>query len=159
MKLFRIALPLLVLILPALAQTTYPSSTGTIASTFVTTMNIDGGGSASVNPNLAGCYYPGPCGSANATFSYMLADGSAAYFHPATAHFVSTGGTVPCIVFGKPSTCPVYNVSVDPATAVDSFGRQVTASVTFNLHTVRCVQPRGTCPPKKVYDSGVLTVQ
>lgn len=142
----------------ALAQTQYNAPTGSIASTFNTSMNLADGGSATVYPSLGGCYYPGPCGSSYASFHYSLPDGSTASFYPVSSHFVSTGGTVPCIVFGKPSTCPVYTVSLDAATAIDSVGREVTASVVFNMHTQRCVQPRGTCPPKKVYDSGVLTV-
>jgi hypothetical protein len=158
----RKALPLLFLLLFsafALAQVTYNAPTGSIASTFVTSMNLQLGGSATVYPNLGSCYYPGPCGSTNASFNYSLPDGSTANFYPVSSHFVYAG-TVACgVVNGVVKTCPAYTVTIDQATTVDSHGRSVTASVTFHMHTVGCVQPRGTCPPKKVYDNGSLTVQ
>ncbi len=154
----KIALPLLFLPLFsvfALAQKTYNAPTGSIASTFVTSMNLQLGGSVTVYPNFGTtCYYPGPCGSTNASFHYALPDGSTASFYPASSHFVKTG-TVVCGL----GTCPGYTVTLDPATAIDSLGRSVTASVTFHMHTLVCHQPRGTCAPKKVYDNGSLTVR
>ena len=158
-----VALPLLVLPLFsvfALAQVTYTAPTGSIASTFVTSMNLQLGGTVTVYPNFGtSCYYPGPCGSTNASFHYSLPDGSTADFYLVSSHFVNTG-TVACgIVNGVVKTCPAYTVTIEPATTVNSLGRSVTASVTFHMHTVRCVQPRGTCAPKKVYDNGSLTVR
>jgi hypothetical protein len=158
----RKALPQLFLLLFstfALSQVTYNAPTGSIASTFVTSMNLELGGSVTVYPNFGTvCYYPGPCGSSYASFSYSLPDGTRASFYPVSAHFAQTGSE-PCIQLGRPSTCAVYTVALDPATSTDSAGKTVTASVIFNMHTVRCVQPRGTCAPKKVYDNGSLTVQ
>jgi hypothetical protein len=158
----KTALPLLFLLsfsVFAKSQTTYNAATGNIASTFVTTLNLDVGGSATVYPNFGTqCYYPGPCGSSYASFNYSMPDGSTASFYPVTSHFVSAG-TVACVIGGYITTCPAYTVTLDNATAVDSNGRSKTASVKFNLHTVKCTQPRGTCAPKKVFDNGSLTVQ
>jgi hypothetical protein len=158
----RKALPQLFLLLYsafALAQVTYNAPTGSIASTFVTSMNLELGGSVTVYPNFGTvCYYPGPCGSTNASFNYSLPDGTVASFYHVSSHFVYVG-TEPCVVLGRATTCPVYTVTLDPATSTDSAGKTVTASVIFNMHTVKCVQPRGTCAPKKVYDYGSLTVQ
>ena len=158
----KVALPLLLLLLFsafAIGQTTYNASTGYIASTFVTSLNLDVGGSVTVYPNFGTqCYYPGPCGSSYASFNYSLPDGSTAYFYPVASHFVSSG-TVACVIGGVVKTCPAYTVTLDTATAVDSQGRSKTASVKFNMHTVKCTQPKGTCAPKKVYDNGSVTVQ
>jgi hypothetical protein len=160
----RKALPQLFLLLSstfALAQVTYYAPTGSIASTFVTSMNLKLGGSLTVYPNFGtSCYYPGPCGSTYASFNYSLPDGSTAYFYPAPSHFVSSG-KVACGMNtdGTVKTCPAYTITIDRTTAVDSQGRSVTANVLFHMHTVRCVQPKGTCAPKKVYDDGSLTVQ
>ena len=157
----KVALPLLLLLLFsvfAIGQTTYHASTGYIASTFVTTLNLDVGGSVTVYPNFGSCYYPGPCGSSYASFNYSLPDGSTAYFYPVASHFVRSG-TVACLIRGVVKTCPAYSVTLDNATTVDSQGRSKTASVKFNMHTVSCTQPKGTCPPKKVFDNGSLTVQ
>ena len=158
----KVALPLLLLLLFsafAIGQTTYNASTGYIASTFVTSLNLDVGGSVTVYPNFSTqCYYPGPCGSSYASFYYSLPDGSTANFYPVASHFVSSG-TVACVIRGVVKTCPAYTVTLDTATTVDSQGRSKTASVKFNMHTLKCTQPKGTCPPKKVYDNGSLTVQ
>jgi len=158
----KVAFPLLLLLLFsafAIGQTTYNASTGYIASTFVTSMNLDVGGSVTVYPHFGtDCYYPGPCESSYASFNYSLPDGSTAYFYPATSHFVSSG-TVACVIGGVIKTCPAYVVTLDTATAVDSQGRSKTASLKFNMHTVKCTQPKGTCSSKKVYDNGSLTVQ
>jgi hypothetical protein len=158
----RKALPQLFLLLSsafALAQVTYNAPTGSIASTFVTSMNLELGGSVTVYPNFGTvCYYPGPCGSTNASFNYSLPDGTVASFYHVSSHFVYVG-TEPCVALGRATTCPVYTVTLDAATSTDSAGKTVTASVIFNMHTVKCVQPRGTCAPKKVYDYGSLTVQ
>ena len=142
----------------SVAQTTYQASTGSIASTFVTSMNLDEGGSVTLYPNFGpSCYWPGPCNSSNASFNYSLPDGTTASFHPVTSHLVKTGSE-PCVALGRSTTCPVYTVTFDPATSTDSNGKGVTASVAFTMHTQACTQPRGTCPPKKVYDSGSLSV-
>ena len=159
-----VALPLLFLPLFsmfALAQVTYNAPTGSIASTFVTSMNLQLGGSVTVYPNFGTlCYYPGPCGSTSASFNYSLPDGSTAYFYPTASHFVSSG-KVACgtNTNGTVKTCPAYTITIDKTTAIDSRGRSVTANVLFHMHTVRCVQPKGTCAPKKVYDNGSLTVR
>jgi hypothetical protein len=87
-----------------------------------------------------------------------LPDGSTAYFNAVASHFVSSG-TVPCVIGGFVKSCPAYTVTLDQATAVDSQGRSKTASVKFNMHTVKCNQPKGTCAPKKVFDNGSLTVR
>ncbi len=156
------ALPLLFLLLFSVfarGQTTYHAPTGNIAPTFVTSLNLKVGGSVTVYPNFGTqCYYPGPCGSSYASFHYSLPDGSTANFYPVASHFVSSG-TVACVRGGSVKTCPAYTVTLDMATAVDSQGRSKTASVKFNMHTVKCTQPKGTCPPKKVFDNGTLTVQ
>ena len=158
----RKALPLLFLLLFsvfAIGQTTYNAATGNIAPTFVTSLNLDVGGSVTVYPNFGTqCYYPGPCGSSYASFNYSLRDGSTANFYPVASHFVRAG-TVACLIGGYVRTCPAYTVTLDNATAVDSQGRSTTASVKFNMHTVKCTQPKGTCAPKKVFDNGSLTVQ
>jgi hypothetical protein len=156
------ALPLLFLLLFSeftIGQTTYNAPTGSVAPTFVTSLNLQVGGSVTVYPNFGTqCYYPGPCGSSYASFNYSLPDGSTAYFNPVASHFVSSG-TVACVIRGVVKTCPAYTVTLDTATAVDSQGRSKTASVKFDMHTVKCTQPKGTCPPKKVYDNGSLTVR
>jgi hypothetical protein len=156
------ALPLLFLLLLSVfarGQTTYNAPTGNIAPTFVTSLNLDVGGSVTVYPNFGNqCYYPGPCGSSYASFTYSLPDASTASFYPVASHFVSSG-TVACVIGGYVRTCPAYTVTLDTATTVDSKGRSKTASVKFNMHTVKCTQPKGTCAPKKVFDHGSLTVQ
>jgi len=144
-------LPLLVLLLSlsAFAQTsnTYDASTGNITSTFVVSMNLDAGGSATVYVNLPGCYYPGPCGSQYNQVNYSLPDGTTASFYPVAMSFYNTGG----------SSYKVVSTAGDSGT--DSKSRPVTLdNVTVNMHTVACHQPRGTCPPKKVFDSGAITV-
>ena len=158
----KAALPLLFLLsfsVFAKGQTTYNAPTGNIASTFVTSLSLDVGGSVTVYPNFGTqCYYPGPCGSSYASFNYSLPDGSTANVYPAASHMVSAG-TVACVILGHVTTCPAYTVTLDKATAVDSQGRSTTASVKFNMHTVKCTQPKGTCAPKKVFDNGSLTVQ
>src|ERR1700757_3966776 len=120
----KAALPLLFLPLFsafALAQVTYNAPTGSIASTFVTSMNLEQGGSVTVYPNLGNCYYPGPCGSTYASFNYSLPDGSTASFSPTSSHFVYAG-TEPCVALGQATTCPVYTVTMDAATSTDSSG-------------------------------------
>jgi len=87
------ALPLLFLLLFSVfarGQTTYNAPTGNIAPTFVTSLNLDVGGSVTVYTNFGTqCYYPGPCGSSYASFNYSRPDGSTASFYPVASHFVS----------------------------------------------------------------------
>lgn len=147
----RKTLPLLVLLLSpsvfAQTQTTYDASTGSITSTFIVSMNLDLGGSATVYTNFGGCYYPGPCGSQYGQVNYSLPDGSTASFYPVSLSFRNTGGSA-------------YEVTLGAlASGTDSQGRSVTLNAgTVEMHTVACHQPRGTCPPKKVFDSGSITV-
>lgn len=141
----------LVLSLPLFAQTTYYAPTGNITSTFITTMQFDVGGSAVVYDNFPNCYYPGPCGSTNSRVTYSLSDGSTASFYPVSLSFTSISGTY----YGDYLVTSLGNL-----TATDSFGHPVTVTdIHFTLHTQRCIQPRGTCPPKKVYNSGSMTVE
>jgi len=144
-------LPLLVLLLSlsafAQTQTTYDAVTGSITSTFIVSMNLNLGGSATVYTNFGNCYYPGPCGSQYGQVNYSLPDGSTASFYPVSLTFHNTGGSS-------------YEVKLAaPANATDSQGRPVALNdATVEMHTVTCHQPRGTCPPRKVFDTGSITI-
>jgi len=144
-------LSLLLLSLPLFGQTTtYHSTTGTITPSFIATMNLDAGGAVTVYVSLPGCYYPGPCGSTSSRVNYSLADGSMGSFYPVALTFQSVAGTY----YGT------YKIeTTGPLSGTDTNGNPVTVTdVTFFLDAVLCHQPRGTCAPKKVYDSGDVTI-
>ena len=53
-----------------------------------------------------------------------------------------------------------YVIESSALSTLDSQGRAVTLpDVAVIMEAHRCIQPRGTCPPKKVYLSGTLTIQ
>ena len=158
----KTALPLLFLLLSGICfaqtPTIYNASNGTIQSTFVSTMFLDDGGTVTVNPNLGPyCYYPGPCDSSYASFSYTLADGSTASFYPVVSHFVASS-TGTCLLHGRPVRCTIYTVTLDQASSIDNLGNPVQGNLTFTVRAQPCTQPRGTCPPKIVYSGGSLTL-
>ena len=150
-------LPLLLLLLlslSAFAQTTatYEASTGSITPTFTITMNLDGGGSATVYA-IWGPYCTWAtvastgCTSITSTVNYSLPDGSTAHFYPVALSFTRIGGTAYQII------------STNTPVAVDSEGRAVTLNnATADIYTVTCHQPRGTCPPQKKFGSGSISV-
>jgi len=150
-------LPLLLLLLPsvsAFAQTTttYEASTGSITPTFVMTMNLDGGGSATVyakwSPYCTWATVASTgCRSTTSTVNYSLPDGSTAHFYPVDLSFTRIGGSAYQVV------------STNAPSATDSNGREVTLNnATADIYTVTCHQPRGTCPPQKKFGSGSISV-